>query len=104
MTNIDVQEDIEVDVEHEIATQPPSMYKVVLHNDNVTTFDFVMSVLHNIFHMDIDEAEYLTVLIHTRGQGIAGVYTKEVAQEKTRATSLLAQNFGYPLKATAEEE
>ncbi len=102
--NADVQEDIQVDVDQEVAVKPPSMYKVVLHNDNVTTFDFVMMVLHNIFHMDLDEAEYLTVMIHTHGSGVAGVYTKEVAQEKTNASTTLALNFGFPLSVTAEEE
>jgi ATP-dependent Clp protease adaptor protein ClpS len=101
---VDVEEDIEVGIEQEIAIMPPSMYKVVLHNDNVTTFEFVMVILNKIFHMSYEDAEFLTTMIHTKGHGIAGVYTKEVAEEKRNASAVLAQNYGYPLKITVEQE
>lgn len=102
--DVEEVEDVEVGVTSEVAILPPNMYKVVLHNDNSTTFEFVMTILNKIFHMSIEDAEYLTLMIHTKGHGVAGVYTKEVAEEKRHATTVLAQNYGYPLKVTVEQE
>lgn len=101
-----VEEVIEEEVAtiSEVAIMPPNMYKVVLHNDNATTFEFVMTILNKIFHMSMEDAEYLTMMIHTKGHGVAGVYTKEVAEEKSNATMVLAKNYGYPLKSTVEQE
>lgn len=95
---------VEAQVKEEIEIKEPSMYKVVLHNDDVTTFDFVIFILTKLFHMDFEEAAYLTTKIHVDGYGVAGVFTKEVASEKQSATVMLATTNGFPLKATVEEE
>lgn len=82
----------------------PSMYKVILHNDNTTTVDFVIHVLMRIFHKTIEEAMVLTQTIHENGQGIAGApYTREIAEEKTLETIRLARANNFPLVATFEE-
>lgn len=98
--------DIEVieKVEESIRVQIPNMYKVILHNDDTTTFDFVIMVLTGIFHRSMDESVQLTVTIHETGQGIAGSpYTKEVAEEKTNEVINFSRANGYPLTATFEE-
>jgi ATP-dependent Clp protease adaptor protein ClpS len=84
--------------------QRPNMYKVILHNDDTTTFDFVIEVLIRIFHKNLHDAIELTKLIHTTGQGIAGApYTREIAEEKTEETKAFASANGFPLTATFEE-
>ncbi len=98
--------DIEV-IEREDTTTKvriPSMYKVLLHNDDTTTFDFVILVLTTIFHRTLDDSIEITKAIHLSGQGIAGSpYTKEVAYEKTEEVTALSRANGFPLTATFEE-
>ncbi len=91
-------------IDETIKVHIPKMYKVILHNDDKTTFDFVIMVLTTIFHRTIDDAISLTKEIHVNGQGIAGSpYTHEVAEEKTSETILFARANGFPLMATFEE-
>lgn len=91
-------------IEESIQVQVPKMYKVVLHNDDTTTFDFVILVLTRIFHRTMEDAIELTKTIHVSGQGIAGApYTQEVAQEKTLETLAFSKANGYPLTSTFEE-
>jgi ATP-dependent Clp protease adaptor protein ClpS len=100
MADIEVVEKIEETVKVKI----PSMYKVLLHNDNTTTMDFVVMVLVKIFHRPVEDAISITMQIHHKGQGIAGSpYTKEIAEEKVNETVGLARANGYPLVATYEE-
>lgn len=98
--------DIEVieQIEETIKVQVPNMFKVILHNDDKTTMDFVIAVLTSIFHRTLQDSIELTMTIHNTGQGIAGSpYTREVAEEKTLETINLARANGYPLTATFEE-
>jgi len=100
------QPDIEVieRVEDTIQVKIPKMYKVLLHNDDSTTFQFVIEVLVRIFHRTVEDAILLTQTIHVQGQGIAGSpYTKEIAEEKTLETVAYARANGFPLTATYEE-
>lgn len=100
MPNIEVIEEIS----ETIKVQMPSMYKVLLHNDDKTTFEFVIAVLMRIFHKTPQEAIEITQAIHNQGQGIAGSpYTKEIAEEKTVETIAFARANGFPLTATFEE-
>lgn len=91
-------------VDETIKVQIPKMYKVILHNDDQTTMDFVIGVLVQIFHKTVQEAVEITLSIHVSGQGIAGSpYTKEIAEEKTAETVSYARANGFPLTATFEE-
>jgi len=100
MSEIEVIEKID----ETIKVQIPKMYKVILHNDDRTTFDFVIAVLTNIFHRTMEDAIEVTKFIHEQGQGIAGSpYTHEVAEEKTSETIKFARANGFPLTATFEE-
>jgi len=82
----------------------PKLYKVVLHNDNKTTFDFVIAVLCVVFHKTNDDALEITMNVHTKGKGVAGVYTREVAEEKALEATALANDSGFPLVITFEED
>ena len=82
----------------------PNMYKVVIHNDDTTTVDFVIHVLQRIFHKNQEEAVAITLAVHEQGQGQAGgPYTKEIAEEKTLETLGSARANNFPLVATYEE-
>jgi len=98
--------DIEVieRVEDKIEVQLPKMYKVILHNDDTTTMNFVIQILVHIFHRKLEDALMLTQVIHETGQGIAGApYTREIAEEKAMETIATARANDFPLTATFEE-
>ncbi len=91
-------------IDESIKIQVPKMYKVLLHNDDTSTFDFVIAVLTGIFHRTVQDAEEITKAIHVTGQGIAGSpYTLEVAEEKTLETISFSRANNFPLTATYEE-
>lgn len=91
-------------IEEAVKLKVPNMYKVILHNDETTTFDFVLLVLTQIFHRTIEDAIELTTAIHLEGQGVAGApYTREIAEEKANETVVFSRANGYPLTATFEE-
>jgi ATP-dependent Clp protease adaptor protein ClpS len=82
--------------------QPP-LYKVLLHNDDYTTMEFVVWVLESIFNMPEEQAIQVMLNVHLRGVGVAGIYTYEVAETKVDRTCALAREHEYPLLATMEE-
>jgi len=81
----------------------PTLYKVVLLNDDYTTMEFVMEVLRSVFDKSPAEAYQIMMHVHTNGRGIAGVYPWEVADTKAAAVVDLAREAGYPLQAVIEE-
>src|SRR5215510_10137289 len=82
----------------------PPLYKVVLHDDDYTTMEFVVFVLTTVFHQPEDEAFRIMLKVHNEGVGIAGVYTYEIAETKAQKTVELARQHEYPLLCTVEEE
>lgn len=91
-------------IDETIKVQIPKMYKVILHNDDRTTMDFVILILTQVFHRTVEDAISITLHIHNNGQGIAGSpYTREIAEEKTSETISYARANGFPLVATFEE-
>jgi ATP-dependent Clp protease adaptor protein ClpS len=82
----------------------PKLYRVLLLNDDYTTMDFVVEVLETIFNKGPAEAFRIMMLVHTQGQGLAGVYTYEIAETKVEAVISKARDAGFPLKATMEPE
>ena len=82
----------------------PKMYKVILLNDNYTTFEFVIEILKIIYKKNEEEAIYLTQKIDREGSGIAGIYPYEIAKSKVSQTHKLAGEYNFPLKAIIEEE
>jgi ATP-dependent Clp protease adaptor protein ClpS len=84
--------------------EKPKLFKVLLHNDDYTTMEFVVYVLESIFHLGESEAIRIMLSVHTKGVGVAGVYTFEVAETKAMQVTTLAQASEFPLLATVEEE
>jgi len=84
--------------------QKPPRYKVLLHNDDYTTREFVVEVLKTVFHRDEPDAVRIMLHVHQNGVGVAGVYTYEVAEMKVRTTDALARQREYPLMLSIEPE
>jgi ATP-dependent Clp protease adaptor protein ClpS len=82
----------------------PPMYKVILHNDDYTPMDFVVSILVNIFHKGLNEAEELMLKVHEEGKAVCGVYVKDIAATKVTQVKEIARKNGFPLMATMELE
>jgi ATP-dependent Clp protease adaptor protein ClpS len=82
----------------------PPLYKVLLHNDDYTTQDFVVYVLTTVFHKSIEEAITIMLKVHMEGVGVAGIYSYEIAETKAEKVITLAREMEYPLLATVEEE
>lgn len=82
----------------------PPLYRVVFHNDNYTTMEFVVFVLRSVFHKSESDAVTIMLHIHQTGIGVAGVYTREVAETKVEKTHALAKEHEYPLKLSLEPE
>ncbi len=82
----------------------PTLYKVLFHNDNYTTMEFVVAVLKEVFHRSEADAVGIMLNVHRTGMGVAGVYTYEIAETKLRETEKLAREHEYPLKLSMEPE
>jgi len=85
-------------------TKRPELFRVVLHNDDYTSMDFVVDVLETIFSKSPAEAYRVMMHVHKSGVGVAGVYPHEVAETKVSEVHELAREAGYPLRASLEEE
>ena len=81
----------------------PPLYRVVLLNDDYTPMEFVVQVLQSIFGMDRSTATRIMLEVHTRGKGICGVYTFEIAETKVAQVVSLAEQHQHPLLCTMEE-
>lgn len=80
------------------------MFCVVLHNDDYTTFDFVIHILITIFHKSQQDAVRITACVHKKGQGIAGIYPLEIAEMKVKQVEEMANDAGFPLRVSIEEK
>lgn len=82
--------------------EPPKMYKVLLHNDDYTTMEFVIHVLMKFFSKNYDEAHGIMLQIHHDGLGLCGIYTYEVAESKSAKANRYSRGKGHPLKSSIE--
>ena len=82
----------------------PRLYRVLLHNDDYTTREFVVEVLVTVFHKALPTAEAIMLDVHRSGVGVAGVYTREVAETKVRTVEQLARAAEFPLRLSLEPE
>ncbi|MFW6050526.1 MAG: ATP-dependent Clp protease adapter ClpS [Myxococcota bacterium] len=82
----------------------PRLYKVLLHNDDYTTREFVVHVLQRVFHKPEPEAVRIMLHVHHNGIGVAGLYTREVAETKIRTVEQMARQHEYPLRLSMEPE
>ncbi|MDD2220223.1 MAG: ATP-dependent Clp protease adaptor ClpS [Desulfoplanes sp.] len=81
----------------------PRRFKVLMHNDDYTTMEFVVEVLMHVFHKNEAEANLIMMNIHQKGVGLCGIYTAEIAETKVSMVDSMAHAKGYPLKCTMEE-
>ncbi|MEM6957696.1 MAG: ATP-dependent Clp protease adaptor ClpS [Myxococcota bacterium] len=82
----------------------PRLFKVLMHNDDYTTREFVVWVLQTIFRKSEGDAVRIMMHVHQTGIGVAGLYTREVAETKVSKTERLAREHEYPLRLTMEPE
>jgi ATP-dependent Clp protease adaptor protein ClpS len=96
--------------EHGVAVAPskpdtkrPALFRVVLLNDDFTPMDFVVEVLRSFFAMDQEKAVQVMLHVHTRGKGICGVFTREVAESRVNQVNQYSRNHQHPLLCTMEK-
>jgi len=94
---------IEEEIESALEIEEPTKYKVLLHNDDYTTIDFVVDILVGIFHKNSTQAEAIMTDVHKKGRAVCGIYTYEIAETKVYQVKELAKRSGFPLLATMEE-
>jgi ATP-dependent Clp protease adaptor protein ClpS len=82
----------------------PRRYRVLLHNDDFTSMEFVVSILVHFFHKDESEAMRIMLDVHTKGTGTAGIYPRDQAETKVAQVTEAAEREGYPLLVTLEAE
>jgi ATP-dependent Clp protease adaptor protein ClpS len=82
----------------------PRRYRVLLHNDDFTTMEFVVSVLVRYFHKSETEATRIMLEVHVKGMGVAGIYPREQAETKIAQVTAAAEKEGFPLLVTMEPE
>ena len=82
--------------------QESKKFKVIMMNDDITTFDCVIMILKTVFMKPADEAEYLTMKIDRTGQAVVGIYSYDIARSKQRKATSMARNLGFPLVINVE--
>lgn len=80
----------------------PKRYKVILHNDDFTTMEFVVMLLAVVFHKTEAEAERIMLNVHHKGKGTAGVYPYDIAVTKAQKSTSMAREAGFPLRLSVE--
>lgn len=98
------EHDSEVLTEQETKLEKPKLFKVLLHNDDFTTMEFVVFVLQYVFNRSDADAITIMLKVHKEGIGIAGIYPYEVAKTKSEKTMNLAKSREFPLLCTVEAE
>jgi len=90
-------------VESRSRTKQPPMFKVLMHNDDYTTMDFVVEMLMTVFRKSPTEANRIMLHIHFKGVGVCGVFPFEIAETKTAKVHALAREQGYPLRCSLDQ-
>jgi len=93
----------EADVRQKPRLKEPRLYRVILHNDDYTTMDFVVKVIVTVFHKAAAEATKIMLDVHKKGQGVVGVYTFDIATTKASQVHEMARQSEFPLRASCEE-
>lgn len=96
--NTGVRQKIHTDIKE------PRKFKVIMHNDDVTTMDFVVEVLMTIFHKPQAEAERLMLTVDSQGSAVVGIYSLDIAETKRQRTENMARKQGFPLRLTLQPE
>ena len=88
----------------DLQLKEPPLYSVYLLNDDYTTMDFVIHVLETIFHRPVIEATKIMLHVHKNGKGLAGIYTREIAETKIETVHKIAREHEFPLKCSMEKK
>jgi ATP-dependent Clp protease adaptor protein ClpS len=96
--------DIKIDEKIKIGIDEPSLYKVIMLNDNTTPIEWVVDILTKIFHHSQETAEKITLQIHNEGAEVVGLYTYEIAEQKIVETTSASRERGFPLQLKLEQE
>lgn len=91
------------DINSSTDMEDPRQFRVLLHNDNYTTMDFVIEVLQSVFNKNAPEATAIMLNVHKQGIGVCGVFTAEVAETKVAIVHHLARQRSFPLRCSMEE-
>ncbi len=83
--------------------KPPSMYEVLLLNDDFTPMDFVVDVLMRFFNKNAEQAEMITMQVHHQGKGVCGIYPKDIAESKALQVESYSRQHHHPLQCVAEK-
>lgn len=102
IANPDIEQSEELAVEQESQLEPP--WRVLIHNDDVTTFDFVIRILTGVFALNVMLAEQIAFAAHSRGVAVVGRYPRSEAESKVNKAHFAAQLEGFPLRFTLEPE
>ncbi len=84
--------------------KPPPMYRVVLMNDDYTPMDFVVEVLEVFFNMNPEKATQVMLAVHTKGKGVCGIYTRDIAETKSEQVNQYSKECQHPLMCNIERE
>jgi ATP-dependent Clp protease adaptor protein ClpS len=95
------EEDVSVEEASPSVSEPP-LYRVVLLNDDYTPMEFVVEVLQTFFRMDREQATQVMLHVHTRGKGVCGIYSRDIAETKVDQVSDYAREHDQPLMCTME--
>lgn len=87
-----------------VRIEEPRHYKVIFHNDDFTTMEFVTEVLQKVFSKPVDQAVTLMMKVHREGQATVGIYSYDVAMTKASMATAMARQAGFPLRVTCEPE
>ena len=98
----EMDDEVASETEEEV-TEPP-LYRVLLHNDNYTTMEFVVEVLIFVFNKSAEQATRIMLNVHHSGVGMCGIFPYDIAESKVETVLNLAQDRGFPLKCTMEKE
>lgn len=100
----DTEEKVLSQTAQKVKIDEPSMYRVLLHNDDYTSMEFVVEILMIIFNKSIEKATGIMLNVHNKGIGVCGVYTYEIAETKVKTVHSFAMEKGFPLKCTMERD
>ena len=100
----DIEHDGDVLTESETRLEKPKLFKVILHNDDFTTMEFVVFILQQVFLRSDAEAFSIMLKVHNEGIGLAGVYPFEIANMKAEKAMNISKAHEYPLLCTVEED
>lgn len=90
------------DAKNELA--PPSLYKVVLINDDYTPMEFVVEILMSVFSLDKNTSTRVMLDVHTKGKGVCGIYSYEIAETRVAQVRKMAKEYQHPLLCSIEED